>query len=314
VFGIYQMINAYKGTFWKFVVINQQFMYAIIGVTGHVGGRVAANLREAGLPFKAVVRNESRATALERKGWQTAVAELHDADALTKAFSNTKGVFVMTPPLLASADPVAEHDSMLKALTMAINAAKPGKLVYLSSVGAQHPLDTGAIRKLYEMEQAFNKLSLPTASIRASWFMENFVGQLGAVASGSPLMSFVDPPSKKIPMIAAADIGKLGAQLLQQNWIGHRVVELEGPCRYSVADVAMVFGYHLHKEVPVGLIAEAAYESAYRSFGFSDKGAKLMADMNRGFNSDHIVFERGSREQVQGETLLEDCLAKYIRN
>ena len=74
--------------------------------------------------------------------------------------------------------------------------------MYLSSVGAQHPLDTGAIRKLYDMEKAFKKLSLPTASIRAAWFMENFVGQLAAVASGSPLMSFVDPPSKKIPMIA----------------------------------------------------------------------------------------------------------------
>ena len=288
-------------------------MYSIIGVTGHVGGMVAAKLQEAGLHFKAVVRNESRAMELESKGWQTAVAELHDVGALTKAFSNTQGVFVMTPPLLESADPVGEHDRMLKALSTAIDAAKPGKLVYLSSVGAQHPLETGAIRKLYEMEQTFNKLSLPTASIRAAWFMENFVGQIGAVASGSPLMSFVDPASKKIPMVATSDIGKLGAQLLQQNWIGHRVVELEGPCTYSVADVAMVLRYHLDKEVRVGLIAEAEYELAYKSFGFSDKGAKLMAEMNRGFNSDHIVFERGSREQVQGETLLEDCLAKYIR-
>ena len=288
-------------------------MYSIIGVSGHVGGMVAANLKEAGLPFKAGVRNQGRAKGLEHKGWQTAVAELHDARALTKAFSNSQGVFVMTPPLLESADPVGEHDRMLKALSSAIDAAKPGKLVYLSSVGAQHPLETGAIRKLYDMEQAFNQLSLPTVAIRAAWFMENFVGQIGVVASGSPLMSFVDPTSKKISMIATSDIGKLGAQLLQQNWIGHRVVELEGPCIYSVADVAMVMGYHLDKKVPVGLIAEAEYESAYRSFGFSDKGAKLMAEMNRGFNRDHIVFERGLREQVQGETLLEDCLAKYIR-
>ena len=288
-------------------------MYAIIGVTGHVGSIVAANLKKASLPFKAVVRNERRAMELESKGWQTAVAELHDVAALTRAFSNTQGVFVMTPPLLESADPVGEHHRKLKALSTAIDAAKPGKLVYLSSVGAQHELDTGAIRKLYDMEQAFNKLSLPTASIRAAWFMENFVGQMGAVASGSPLMSFVDPASKKIPMIATSDIGTLGAQLLQQNWNGHRVVELEGPCTYSVADVAMVLGYHLNQEVPVGLIAGAEYESAYRSFGFSDRGAKLMAEMNRGFNSDHIVFERGSCEQVQGETLLEDCLAKYLK-
>ncbi len=172
----------------------------------------------------------------------------------------------------------------------------------------------GAIRKLYDMEQAFNKLPIPTASIRAAWFMENFVGQIGAVDSGSPLMSFVDPASKKIPMIATGDIGQLGAQLLQQNWIGHRVVELEGPCTYSVEDVATVLRYHLDKEVSVGLIEKAEYESAYSSFELSDKGAKLMAEMNRGFNSDHIVFEKGMCEQVEGETLLEDCLAKYIRH
>ena len=75
----------------------------------------------------------------------------------------------------------------------------------------------------------------------------------------------------------------------------------------------MILGYHLVKEVPVDVIPKAKYKSAYQSFGFSDKGAELMAEMNRGFNNDHIVFERGLREQVQGETLLEDCLAKYIR-
>ncbi len=159
-------------------------MYSIIGVTGHVGGVVAANLQKAALPFKAVVRNESKAKELESKGWQTAVAELHDARALTKAFAGTKGIFVMTPPLLEAADPVGEHDKMLKALSSAIDAAKPGKLVYLSSVGAQHALGTGAIRKLYDMEQAFNKLPLPTASVRAAWFMENFVNQTGGGGFG----------------------------------------------------------------------------------------------------------------------------------
>lgn len=68
------------------------FMYSIIGTTGHVGGMVAETLLKAGLPFKAVVRNESRAKELESKGWETAVADLHDAPALTKAFSNAEGI------------------------------------------------------------------------------------------------------------------------------------------------------------------------------------------------------------------------------
>lgn len=154
-------------------------MYAIIGVSGKVGNVIASRLQKLGLLFKAVVRNKERAEELEQRGIKTVVAELDNAEALKNAFSGAQGIFVMTPPLLQVSDPVKDHNVMLDALVQAINLAKPGKVVYLSSVGAQYQYDTGAIKKLYAMEQAFQTLPVPAAAIRAAWFMENFTGNSG---------------------------------------------------------------------------------------------------------------------------------------
>lgn len=287
-------------------------MYAIIGVTGHVGRSVAFHLQDQNIPFKAVVRNAARAEELAAEGIQSVVAELHDTRALTNAFAGVDGVFVMTPPLFDAENPLEAHTLMLQALREAIRTANPSKIVYLSSVGAQHEHGTGAIRKLYDMEQAFQQLNIPTVSIRAAWFMENFTGNMAAVRESGKLMSFISPTSKSIPMVAAKDIGRLAAQLLQEHWTGHRIVELSGPCTYSCDDVAIVLEYFMAANVSAVPVPENEYRSAYLSFGFTQKAAAMMAEMHGGFNNDHIVFEGNGCESVQGETLLEDCLKHYI--
>jgi NAD(P)H dehydrogenase (quinone) len=287
-------------------------MYAITGVTGHVGRAVAFHLQEQNVPFKAVVRNTARAEELAAEGLISVVAELRDTQALANAFADVDGVFVMTPPLLEAENPLEDHMLMLQALTEAIRIANPSKIVYLSSVGAQHQDGTGAIRKLHDMEQAFEKLNVPTVSIRAAWFMENFTGNMAAVRESGKLMSFISPTSKSIPMVSAKDIGRLAAQLLQEGWTGHRVVEFSGPCTYSCDDVAMVLEYLMATNVSAVPVPEDEYPSAYLSFGFTQSAAALMAEMNRGFNSDHIGFAGNGCESIQGETLLEDCLKRYI--
>ena len=289
-------------------------MYAITGSTGNVGRAVAFHLQNRNIPFKAVVRNAARAEELAAEGMLSVVAELHDTQALTNAFTGVDGVFVMTPPLLDAENPLEDHTLMLQALTEAIQTANPSKIVYLSSVGAQHQHGTGAIRKLYDMEQAFQKLNIPTVSIRAAWFMENFTGNMAAIRESGKLMSFISPTSKSIPMISAKDIGRLAAQLLQEDWTGHRVVEFSGPCTYSCDDVAMVLEYLMATKVSAVPVPENEYQSAYLSFGFTQKAAAIMAEMNRGFNNDHIVFEGNGCESVQGETLLEDCLRDIVKH
>jgi len=287
-------------------------MYAIIGITGHVG-RVAANLLlEKNLPVRAVLRNPVKGGEWKNKGAEIAIAELHDSVSLENAFKNTLGVFVMTPPLFDSNDPLKDHNQMLDALVTAIKKAKPEKVVYLSSVGAHLENGTGAIRKLYDMEQALQTLDIPTAGIRAAWFMENFQGNIAYAKESGKLASFLNPLDLSIPMVSTNDIGKLAAALLEEKWEGHRIIELSGPCNYSANDVACVLSYRLNRPLKAEAIPAEMYAASYASFGFTDAASQMMAEMNDGFNREYIIFEKAGQEQVTGDTLLEDALNSYV--
>lgn len=288
-------------------------MYAVIGVTGHVGRVTGELLLKEKQPLRAIVRNAEKGAEWSQKGAEIAVADLHDAAALAAAMKGTAGVFIMTPPLLDAKDPMAAHDDMLAALSSALREARPEKIVYLSSIGAQYEKGTGAIKKLYDMEQTFRQLNLSTAGIRAAWFMENFIAGIDHAKTTGRLLSFLDPTKMAIPMVAAKDIGELAAALLMTSWSSHRIIELEGPCRYSADDVAMALGYHLKQHVAAEAIPEDQYAAVYQSFGFTPAAAALMAEMNEGFNSGRIVFADGDTEHVSGGTLLEDLLGEHLQ-
>jgi NAD(P)H dehydrogenase (quinone) len=111
-------------------------MYAVTGITGKVGGVVARTLLTAGLPIRAVVRDADKGRPWAEKGCQVAIASIADADGLTKAFSGVEGVFLMTPPDFDPEPGFPKTHAAIAAIKAAIVTARPGKVVFLSTVGA----------------------------------------------------------------------------------------------------------------------------------------------------------------------------------
>src|SRR5277367_5925829 len=112
-------------------------MYAVTGITGKVGSTVAHDLLAAGRKVRAVVRDAAKGKPWAEKGCEVAVAEIGDAAALTAAFAGTDGVFLMTPPNYDPEPGFPETQANAIAIAAAITAARPGKVIYLSTVGAQ---------------------------------------------------------------------------------------------------------------------------------------------------------------------------------
>ena len=112
-------------------------MYAVTGITGKVGGVVARTLLAAGLPVRAVVRGADKSRPWTEKGCDVAIASIADADGLTKAFSGVDGVFLMTPPDFDPKPGFPHSHQAIAAIKAAVAAARPGKVVLLSTVG-QH--------------------------------------------------------------------------------------------------------------------------------------------------------------------------------
>ena len=53
-------------------------MYAIIGITGQVGGVIGNLLLDKKVPVRAVVRSMEKGKAWKLKGAEPTIAELHD--------------------------------------------------------------------------------------------------------------------------------------------------------------------------------------------------------------------------------------------
>jgi uncharacterized protein YbjT (DUF2867 family) len=288
-------------------------MYAIMGITGRVGGTAANALLASGQQVRAIVRDANKGAAWAERGAEVAVAEGNDADALQAALTGVEGAFLMTPPYFAPEAGYPETRGIVAAVRRALEAAAPPRIVCLSSVGAHRPSGLGLITQSHIMEQELGDLGIPAAFVRAASFMENVVWDIPSARDSGEFASFLQPLDRAIPMIATADIGHTVAETLRQTWTGRRVIELEGPRPYSPNDVAHVLGDLLGHPVRATAAPREEWESLFERAGMPHGRTWARMEMLDGFNSGWITFEREGTESVIGPTPLEEALRSYIR-
>ena len=208
-------------------------MYAVMGITGNVGGAVARTLLAKGEKVRGIVRNLEKAAEWQKQGAELFKADYDDVDALTAAFTGVAGVFVMVPPNFAPAPGFAETKATLKVLHAALSRALPSKAVYLSSIGAEQASGLGLITSSHLLEETLGDLPFSHAFLRAGWFFENSAGDLASARNEGKIRFQLHPLDRKFPLVSTADIGKVGAETLPQGWTGIRHIEVAGPESYS---------------------------------------------------------------------------------
>jgi len=281
-------------------------MYAITGITGKVGGAAARTLLDAGLPVRAVLRDAAKAAIWSERGCQTAQADFSDPIALSGAFAGAEGVFILLPPVFDPSPGYAEARAMIAAVRQALLAARPAKVVCLSTIGA----DAGRpnlLEQLGLMEQALSDLPMPVAFLRAGWFIDNAAWDVGPAQMTGLIPSFLQPLDRKVPMVSTLDVGRNAAELLRQDWTGQRVVNLEGPQRVSPDDIAAAFARLLDKPVRMGAVARGEWEALFRAQGMKNPIPRMQ--MLDGFNEGWIEFTGEVRKGTVG---LEDALRRLI--
>ena len=111
--------------------------------------------------------------------------------------------------------------------------------------------------------------------------------------------------------VATADIGAVAARTLAQHWSGRRVIEIEGPRRYSQNDIAVLLGKALGREVRAKAVPREQWQALFQSQGTAWPAPRM--EMLDGFNSGWIDFEPGKHEHVTGTTPYETVLAQLAR-
>jgi NAD(P)H dehydrogenase (quinone) len=285
-------------------------MYAVTGITGQIGGVIGHTLIAAKQPVRAVVRDAGKGQAWADRGCEIALANIEDTASLTTAFWGAEGVFVLVPPNFDPLPGFPEARAIGATLQSALTAARPARVVYLSTIGAQAS-QNNLLTQHSIIEKAIGDLPIPIVFLRPAWFMENSSWDVAPARAQGIIPSFLQPLDKPVPMVATADIGKVAAGLLQQTWDGHRIVELEGPRRVTPNDVAATFTILLDKPVQMEAVPRESWETVFRSQGMKNPLPRIR--MLDGFNEGWIEFESEEAGSQKGSTSLESVLKSLIQ-
>jgi uncharacterized protein YbjT (DUF2867 family) len=272
-------------------------MYAITGITGKVGGALARTLLSRGQPVRAVVRDASKGEEWAALGCEVAVASMDDATALTAAFSNVVAAFVLPPPIFDPSPGYPEMRRAIDALAAALRAARPDRVLCLSTIGAQAAKDN-LLTQLSMMEGELSALSCTVTFLRPAWFLDNAAWDAPTARDSGVIHSFLTPAVRPIPMVSTTDVGRVAADLIQQENSLHNIVELEGPRRLSPNDLASAFARALRKPVRAEIVPRDTWEALFRSQGMKNPAPRIR--MLDGFNEGWISFTAAPADTLKG--------------
>ena len=285
-------------------------MYAITGITGKVGGALATALLDAGLPVRAVVRDAAKAAGWAARGCEIVAAAMEDETALAAAFGGAEGVFVLPPSDFDPEPGYPEARRVIEAVRNALGRARPGRVVCLSTIGADAEQDNLLTQRTL-MEQALSALPMPITFLRPGWFLDNVAWDVASAVEDGVIHSFLQPLDRPVAMVAAQDVGRTAAALIRERWKGVRVIRLEGPERVSPNDIAAAFSKALGRPVRAEIVPHGEWDAIFRAQGMRHPLPRIR--MLDGFNEGWIDFPPDDPAVLKGRTGIADVIASLTR-
>ena len=265
-------------------------MYAILGATGHTGSVTAEKLLAAGQKVRVIGRDAGRLERFSQKGAEAVVADATDAALLERAFAGARAVYALIPPNIGAPDVRAYQEKVSDAISAAIQKSGISYVVLLSSFGGDKTSGTGPVVALHNFEEKLESIrGLNLISLRAGYFMENLLAQVGIISS----LGFMATPLRadlELPMIATRDIGATAADLLAKlNFSGKQTRELLGARNVSYAEAAKVIGPAIGRpELTYRQAPGAQAKPAMMQLGMSENMVDLILEMCDALNAGHM--------------------------
>lgn len=284
-------------------------MYAIAGVTGHTGSVVVEALLAAGKPVRVIVRDAAKGASWKARGADVAVASLDDRVALAAALKGVEGAYLLIPPNgWTETNIPAGRARYTAAILGAVQDARPGHVVLLSSVGAQLPNGTGPIQYIRPIEEGLRASGVPSTFLRAAAFMENWGGQLRGAIDGGALYHAL---AARVPQVATTDIGRIAARLLLEGAPAKtRIVNLAGPEDYTLDDVAGAIGKIAGKPVKAVTVPVSAMVESFVGMGASRELGEMYGELTVAMNEGRLQWEGDA--PLRGTVTLEQRLRELL--
>jgi uncharacterized protein YbjT (DUF2867 family) len=286
-------------------------IYVILGASGHTGSIVATFLLSKGQKVRVIGRDPGRLQRFVDKGAEAFTADMSEATALTKAFSEARAAYLLLPPAKSPEEQERDSDAIAKA----VKESGLRYAVHLSSYGAQVAEGAGPVSGLHSSEQKLNAISsLNVLHLRAAYFMENNLAAIGMI-HGMGIFGNALLPHLKIPMAATRDVGDYaGERLLNLDFSGIQTRELLGERDISMTEATAVIARGIGK--PDLRYVQFPYDQVQQGLtqlGVPPKGAAMYIEMYKAINAGVLVpLEPRSEENTSPtsiEQFVEDVFA-----
>jgi uncharacterized protein YbjT (DUF2867 family) len=279
-------------------------MVTVFGATGKTGSAVVGELLAAGIDVKAVARAADKLSPLAKRGAKTVVADIGDASALTEALRGSDAVYAMIPGDYHQPDLLGQYARGAEGIAHAVQASGVGRVVFLSSLGAEVPSGTGPIVGLHQAEARLRAIAgLDLLILRPAYFYENSYGSLGLIKTQG-VNGGATEPNVAMTMIAAHDIGVAAAQaLIKRDFAGVVVRELSGPRALTMIEVTRILGKAIGKpDLAYVRFPDDAYVEGLKSAGFAPDAARLFLEMSNAFSRGVLKPQPGSQRVTTATT------------
>jgi uncharacterized protein YbjT (DUF2867 family) len=205
-------------------------MILITGATGTVGREVIGELQRLGATgVRALVRDPARASFIREAGFETVEGDFDRPETLDAALEGVERAFLLTPP---SPHTVAQHAAFIEAA----KRAGVRRVVKLSAVGADSSAPEGFGKWHGQSEELLRSSGLGWTILRPNFFMQNLLGQAGAIAAQGAVYQPVG--DARASFIDVRDIAAVAARTLTDEGHEGETYVLTGPEALSYTDVA----------------------------------------------------------------------------
>jgi uncharacterized protein YbjT (DUF2867 family) len=283
--------------------VSEKKIIAVVGATGaQGGGLVRAILNDKGSPFaaRAITRNvdSDKAKELAKLGAEVVSANVDDPESLKSAFNGAYGAYCVT--FFWEHFSPEKEKAQARAMAQAARHAGLKHVIWSTFEDTRKwvPINDSRMPTLMEKykvphfdgkaeaNQAFAELGVPTTFLLTSFYWDNLIyfgmgpkkGPDGKLAITLPM------GDKKLPGIAAADIGKCVYGIFQKGMeLVGKTVGVAGE-HLTGAQMAEALGKALGKQVSYNSVSP----EVYRGFGFP--GADDLGNMfqfKRDFEKDY---------------------------
>jgi len=266
----------------------------VTGATGTVSTTLIEQLKTApGVQVRALVRSEANAAKVRAAGVQAALGDLDEPESLSPAFEGVDELWQLTAP-----GPRAPENSM-NALWAARNAGVK-RVVRLSAIGAAHdaPTRNGRLHALSDAE--LQASGLRWTILRPHFFMQNLLGFVPAVASGSAI--YLNLGQGRLGFVDTRDVSEVAARILLEPSERHdgKIYTLTGPESLSLEQAAQRLGGLLGRPVSYVAVPDEPARAAMLQMGMSPWLAGMTIEYGRAYAAGWGDFTTSHVSEVLG--------------